>query len=87
MLDGIMKTIRSNVGDSKFRVFANFGNTYKKSSYINVRDFVPCIESMSVSSEHSTLRVDPFDSMEALKKDTVSTNSSTNTSVGDDEDW
>lgn len=89
MLDGVMKTIRSNSGDQKFRTFANFGNSYKKGAYIGVRDFVPFIESMNVPIENTILKADPFDSMEAVKKDVVNSNSgsSDNSANEEDEEW
>lgn len=88
MLDVSMKLFSENVGSNKFRVFANYGTTTSKKAYIQIRTFVPFIESMSVPKEDSRLELSTIDNMIRLQADPKSTTQSTAELLEeDDSDW
>ena len=89
MLDESMKMLKGalpNLGS--VRVFANYGTNDYRKKYIQIRSWVPFMESMNVSAEASSLKAGDLDGMTRLVEDAVSTGGEVNAVVADDEaDW
>jgi len=89
MLDESMKMLKTalpNLGS--VRVFANYGTNDYRKKYIQIRSWVPFVESMSVPADASNLKPGDLDGMTRLVEDAVSTGGEVNAVVADDEaDW
>ena len=87
LLDGCMKLVRDGLASgAKFRVFANYGSTQKVSNYIQPRNWVPFMESMSVDAKESRLVAGKIDAMARLEKTEISGPANADTLV-DGDDW
>jgi hypothetical protein len=89
MLDESMKMLKTalpNLGS--VRVFANYGTNDYRKKYIQIRSWVPFVESMSVPADATNLKAGDLDGMTRLVEDAVSTGGEVNAVVADDEaDW
>ena len=84
MLDGVMKLLKEGTGGT-YRVFTNYGSTMGVKAYLQVRSWVPFIESMDVSLDSTRLKPSNIDAMERLVADVVTENGVASvTSEGDD---
>ena len=68
--------------------FANYGTNDYRKKYIQIRSWVPFVESMSVPADATNLKAGDLDGMTRLVEDAVSTGGEVNAVVADDEaDW
>lgn len=89
MLDKCMKMVKDGLkkGDT-FRVLATYGTTMKPSQYINVRSYVPFIESMSVDASETRLAPGNIDVMERIQEDAEAEHAvAEEAASGNDSDW
>ena len=74
LLDVCMKTIREGLGSGlKFRVFANYGTPDYPKTFIQVRPWVPFMESMTVAESDTRLISGKTDNLVRLAQDNVGT--------------
>ena len=78
-----MKLLKDGSGGT-YRVFANYGSTMGVKEYIQVRSWVPFIETMDTTD--SRLKPGNIDAMERLVADAVSSNGVA-TATTDGDDW
>ena len=88
MLDESMKMLKAalpNLGHVS--VFANYGTQEYRKKYIQIRTWVPFVESMNVAAESSVLRPTDIDGMERLVEDAVTTTEASVAVTDDEADW
>lgn len=89
MLDEAMKMLKGALPKlGPVRVFANYGTVEYRKKFIQIRTWVPFIESSNVSLDSSVLKLSDLDGMERLVEDAVATSGAATTATGDDgDDW
>lgn len=84
LLDGMMKLFNKGLANApKIRVFANYGASTSPKEYIQVRSWVPFMESMDTDA--GRLKAGNFDCMERLTADVAVAEGAT--ASDDDSDW
>lgn len=69
MLDGCIKLINAKFTSVLVRVYCTYGTTQYPKKYLQLRSYVPFIESMSVSLSETRLKSNSIDQMTRLEED------------------
>lgn len=88
MLSGVLRAIKDVIDiTKKYRVFTNYGTTMKQSNFINLRNFAPCVEPMTVALEDTRLKASTIEVLQRAQADEISGAVTTNTTTTVQADW
>ena len=82
MLDKMALLIKNNVAGKSFNVFANYGTKQSPKKYVQIRSWVPFIETSGTEEANSKLKASNLDQMERLVQDNTNSTTTSGTMPG-----